>query len=256
MRGLFIKSSAMILAILVNSSYAAPVTDNSTSSSEETTEVIEQEEAPLTALELSLESFLAQIPSEKIQNMTATMYLESAVAREASNFLRSREFLDAKDKLLEASEVQEFVKFLNQSGLNLVRLVRKVGCRTGIPVTIRSEDGEEIDSSEDSSEEEQVVVSSEAATMLAQLVDKVLAELPQEQFFAVFFEKMESDSEFSDFVERLNGDEFEAILLKVQVRWTIKGKALVGLKSHQFAYFVRRTQRPWTSSKRRCWITI
>lgn len=186
-----------------------------------TTEVAEQplDEGLNTALETSLESFLTLVPADKVQNMTAEAYLESAAVREASNFLRTREFRDAKDKLLDAPEVQAFVKFLNQSGLNLVRFVRKVGRLTGVPVTIRSDTGEEMDSSENSTEEEelQAVASSEAATVLTQLVDKVLAEMPQEQFFAVFFEKMESDTELSEFVERLNGDEFEAILLKVQV---------------------------------------
>lgn len=205
----------LLILFCASVAVAVPITESPSSSSEETTEVADEENTVNTPLETSLERFLELIPSDKIKNMTAEAYLESAAVREASNFLRSREFRDAKDKLLEASEVQEFVKFLNQSGLNLIRFVRKVASRTGIPVTITS-DGEEMDSSENSSEE-QAVSSSEAATELTQLVDKVLAEMPQEQFFAVFFEKMESDSELSEFVERLNGDDFEAILLKVQV---------------------------------------
>lgn len=218
----------VLLLLFVSSIYTAPAADSaitsttssssSSSSSEESAEVVsvDQDEGVNTPLETSLESFLSLVASEKIQNMTAEAYLESRAVRDASNFLRSREFIDAKDKLLEAPEVQEFVKFLNQSGLNVVRFVRKVGNRTGIPVTINS-DGEEMNFSESSDEDEEVVASTEATTTLTQLVDKLLAELPQEQFFAVFFEKMESDNEFSDFVERLNGDEFEAILLKVQV---------------------------------------
>lgn len=210
------KGLALVLLLLLSVSAAAPVEDDSTSSgsSEETTEVVDVEIPTVnTVLENSLETFLGLVDANKIQNMTAEAYLESRAVRDASNFLASREFLDAKDKLLEAPEVQEFIKFLNQSGLNVVRFVRKVGNRTGIPVTITSDD--EMDESSD--EDEEVVASTEAATLLTQLVDKLLAELPQEQFFAVFFEKMESDSEFSEFVERLNGDEFEAILLKVQV---------------------------------------
>lgn len=277
MRALLGKSSALLLAILllsVNLISAAPVADNSTSSSEEdsTTEVADQQQQDDgvdSPLEGSLESFLALIPSDKIQNMTAEAYLESAVAREASNFLRTREFRDAKDKLLEAPEVQEFVKFLNQSGLNLIRFVRKVGNRTGIPVTIRDGAGG-AESSENSSSEEEaaVVASSEAATVLTQLVDKLLAELPQEQFFAVFFEKMESDSEMSEFVERLNGDEFEAILLKVQVNSAAQ-RSPHSLSRPQVdrIHFVdislflvlllllgaRRSRRHWTSSRRQCW---
>lgn len=164
-----------------------------------------------TALETSMENFLGLIPAEKIRNMSAVAYLSSDATRESFNFLRSREFLDAKDKLLQAAEVQEFVKFLNQSGLNVVRFVRKVSNLTGIPATIINPE-EASDISESQEEDE-----ANAASVLTQLLDKILAELPQEQFFAVFFEKMESDSEFSEFVERLNGDEFEAILVKVQV---------------------------------------
>lgn len=227
MGGFSTKSSGLLLLVLlIGATVAAPVTESSASASEESTETAnDHQEEDLgvdTPLEASLGSFLELVPAPKIQNMTTKAYLDSSVVREASNFLRSPEFRDAKEKLLEAPEVQEFVKFLNQSGLNLIRFVRKVGRSTGIPVTVR--DGEEPESSEENTEEEDdeeaeqaVLANSEAAAVLTQLVDKLLAELPQEQFFALFFEKMEADSEMSEFVERLNGDEFEAILLKLQV---------------------------------------
>lgn len=222
-------SLLLILLCVTNSIYSAPTAPSnndtsSSSSSEETVEVgvdtttPDQRQSEVedveenTALETSLESFLGLIPVEKIRNMSAVAYLSSDATRESFNFLRSREFLDAKDKLLQASEVQEFVKFLNQSGLNVVRFVRKVSNLTGIPATIINP--EEAEDLSESAEEE----GTNAASVLTQLLDKILAELPQEQFFTIFFEKMESDSEFSEFVERLNGDEFEAILVKVQVK--------------------------------------
>lgn len=209
------KSSTLLLALLfaTSSVLAATIAPGNSSSSEETVEIVDQEEeVEDSALEASLESFLNLVPTENIRNVSAEAYLESEAVRESFNFLRSREFLDAKDRLLEAPEAQEFIKFLNQSGLNVTRFVRKVSNLTGIPATILN--GEEMNLSGSSEE-------GLGATVLTQLVDKVLAELPQEQFFTIFFEKMESDSDFSEFVERLNGDEFEAILLKVQVRWKI-----------------------------------
>lgn len=206
----------LVLTIATNSVWSAPA-GNSSSSEESEEEVpepivleLEEDITEDTVLEASLERFLDLVPSDRIRNITADSYLENEPVREAFNFLRSREFLNAKDKLLASPEAQEFVKFLNQSGLNLSRFVRKVSNRTGIPTP--NLNNEEADFSGSSEEE-----TTESATFVSQLVDKVLAELPQEQFFAVFFEKMESDTEFSEFVERLNGDEFEAILVKIQV---------------------------------------
>lgn len=186
------------------------------SSSEETVEVIDQEiETESTALEMSLEKFLDIVPSETIRELSTESYLKSAGVRNCFNFLRSLEFRDAKDKLLQAPEVQEFVKYLNQSGVNVVRFVRKVSSRTGIPaILVSGNSSQEMDLSESEEEVDGPIATADVTLF----VDKVLTELPQELFFSIFFEKMESDNEFSEFVERLNGDEFEAILVKIQVK--------------------------------------
>lgn len=257
MNGLLGKASAILLLLsIVTSSVCSAPAGNSSSSEESEEEVpepivleLEEDITEDTVLEASLERFLDLVPSDRIRNVTAEAYLASEAVREAFNFLRSREFLNAKDKLLESPEAQEFVKFLNQSGLNVARFVRKVSNRTGIPVP--NLNNEEADFSGSSEEE-----GAEAATVVSQLVDKVLTELPQEQFFAVFFEKMESDTEFSEFVERLNGDEFEAILIKIQVKMCdCAGVWSETLIVHCLVYRCRNLRR-WTSSRSRCWTTI
>lgn len=196
---------------------ASATTVTTASTTTTTTSSSSSEECDDTELEEDLNSFLDLLPADKIRNITWKAYLESASIRETFNFIGSAEFVDAKNRLVETPEVGQFLTYLNQSGVDLIKFVRKVGVRTGIPPSSshrRLHEPVSLSSEEEDDDNESTEGSSAA---VSKLLDRILAELPQEQIFTVFFEKLESSAEFSGFVERISSDEFETILTNIQV---------------------------------------
>lgn len=84
-------------------------------------------------LQQDIDDFLDLIPKVEIQNLTRRYYFGDNEVRFAYEYCQSEEFLALREKILNLVEVKDFLKYLNESGLNLVELVNKLATIVGPP---------------------------------------------------------------------------------------------------------------------------
>ncbi|XP_055690490.1 uncharacterized protein LOC129793967 isoform X2 [Lutzomyia longipalpis] len=166
----------------------------------------ETKQASKLDLKQDIDDFLDLIPKEEIQNLTRKYYFGDSEVRFAYEYCQSDEFLALREKILNLPEVRDFLKYLNDSGLNLVELVNKLAGIVGPP-------REPLDTSEEASLEEST--NPESATHqggVSGFVDAIVGLLPQDQILSLFFLKLETSSAFSNLIERIGSSEFERVL--------------------------------------------
>ncbi|XP_059615415.1 uncharacterized protein LOC132260981 [Phlebotomus argentipes] len=155
-------------------------------------------------LRQDIDDFLDLIPKEEVKNLTRRYYFGDQEVRFAYEYCQSEEFLALREKILNLPEVTDFLKYLNESELNLVELVNKLARIVGPPQ-------DALDTEEVSLEDRSL----ESATHLGGVsgfVDAIVALLPQDQILSLFFLKLETSSAFSNLIERIGSSEFERVL--------------------------------------------
>ncbi|XP_075168304.1 uncharacterized protein LOC142240491 [Haematobia irritans] len=243
--------------------------------------------APVTPLDLS--DFLALIPLAKVKAIVAHYYRNDPEVQRAQSFMASQDFIKLKHHIITIPEMSAFLRYLNSSGLDLVRFVTALtnmtttsvenattettgkgeiplntadGSRsaletndieyglkqnevattaitlvdaiTSFPSNIEIRTHEPSSSSSPVEVEESAFVpttttaaihaamDTETTTIKEQLnglhglVDSILDILPQDQILATFFDKLESNEQFSKLVDTIGSPEFSKILNNMQ----------------------------------------
>ncbi|XP_034477064.1 uncharacterized protein LOC117783659 [Drosophila innubila] len=191
------------------------------SASEELEEVTVPIPAISVATPIDMSPFIALIPTRQVQQIVSNYYRNDAEVQRAYGFLNSAYFAQKKQQLIQLPEVLAFTRYLNASGLDVLKLVTNVMQTIGPPSTdlpLTEEDN----SSSACNELTLPVDNLEANTTTEQvkglqgLVDSVLDALPQDQILATFFDKIEADQQFSKLIDSIGTPKFSKILSNLQ----------------------------------------
>ncbi|KAM7342763.1 uncharacterized protein ACRADG_010048 [Cochliomyia hominivorax] len=227
---------------------------------------INEEVTPLNVTPLDLSDFLSLIPATKVKTIVNHYYHNDPEVQRAHAFMSSRDFLMLKQHIVAVPEMSAFLRYLNNSGLDLVKFVTALTNLTSyeaadstIKTTETTTDFSEITTiiaetndieyAQKQSDKETPTISNikipiatnSAATTTTEatspastiesietttakeqlnglhgLVDSVLDVLPQDQILATFFDKLESNEQFSKLVDSIGSPEFAKILNNMQ----------------------------------------
>ncbi|KAI8128916.1 hypothetical protein FF38_00291 [Lucilia cuprina] len=84
---------------------------------------INEEVTPLTVTPLDLSDFLSLIPATKVKTIVNHYYHNDPEVQRAHAFMSSRDFLMLKHHIIAVPEMSAFLRYLNNSGLDLVKFV-------------------------------------------------------------------------------------------------------------------------------------
>ncbi|XP_064543584.1 protein G12 [Drosophila montana] len=181
----------------------------------------ELDEVPPTVAEvvppIDMSAFVALIPARQVQAIVANYYRHDKEVQRAYAFLSSEFFAEMKQQILQLPEVLAFTRYLNASGLDVLKLTQTVvqaTKATTLPAL------EPTDSTTVSAVEALGGVNGEPSSKelngLHGLVDSVLDVLPQDQILATFFDKTETDQQFSRLIDSIGTPKFSKILSNLQ----------------------------------------
>ncbi|XP_002050846.2 uncharacterized protein [Drosophila virilis] len=181
----------------------------------------ELDEAPPTVAEvvppIDMSAFVALIPARQVQAIADNYYRHDKEVQRAYAFLSSEFFAEMKQQILQLPEVLAFTRYLNASGLDVLKLTQTVVQATKATTTLALEP---TDSTTVSAVEALGGVNGEPSLKelngLHGLVDSVLDVLPQDQILATFFDKIETDQQFSRLIDSIGTPKFSKILSNLQ----------------------------------------
>uniref|UniRef100_A0A1B0AB34 Protein G12 n=1 Tax=Glossina pallidipes TaxID=7398 RepID=A0A1B0AB34_GLOPL len=212
---------------------------------------------------LDLSDFLALIPAQRVQNIIRHYYHNDPEVKRAYSFMSSSEFARLKEHIIAVPEMSAFLRYLNNSGLDLVKFVNAIANLTNkiddaSPPSYRNDNNElmathdvvtrktdvgleqklssltalqvnETNGAITATETSLAFVDSsttgEALTTttieehfsgLHGLFDSILEALPQDQILATFFDKLETNEEFSKLFDDIGSPAFAKILENMQ----------------------------------------
>ncbi|KAH8299611.1 hypothetical protein KR044_003506 [Drosophila immigrans] len=182
--------------------------ETSASASEEE----EQEQETTAAVApIDMSAFVALIPTQQVHAIVSDFYRNDAEVQRAYGFLHSNYFAEKKQLLIQLPEVLAFTRYLNASGLDVLKLTKNVLQAIGppTPLSVAVPVPAPVEDISSSATREQV-------KGLQGLVDRVLEVLPQDQILATFFDKIEADQQFSKLIESIGTPKFSKILSNLQ----------------------------------------
>ncbi|KAI9583562.1 hypothetical protein GQX74_005310 [Glossina fuscipes] len=210
---------------------------------------------------LDLSDFLALIPAQRVQNIIRYYYHNDPEVKRAYSFMSSSEFARLKEHIIAVPEMSAFLRYLNNSGLDLVKFVNAIANLTNkiddaSPPSYRNHNNELITNHDvvtDVVEFEQklsslmtlkvnetngTITATETSLIFADssttgdalttttieehfnglhgLFDSILEALPQDQILATFFDKLETNEEFSKLFDDIGSPAFAKILENMQ----------------------------------------
>ncbi|XP_034108716.1 uncharacterized protein LOC117570917 [Drosophila albomicans] len=205
------------------------------SASEEELEEEETTTATSNVSPIDMSAFVALIPTQQVHAIVSDYHRNDAEVQRAYRILSSRYFAEKKQLLIQLPEVQAFTRYLNASGLDVLKLVKDVlraigPSSTEVPTPqpetateSASAPAEDISSSAcndvafpPDNLEPQTNSTREQVKGLQGLVDSVLEALPQDQILATFFDKIEADQQFSKLIDSIGTPKFSKILSNLQ----------------------------------------
>ncbi|KAL5285643.1 hypothetical protein ACFFRR_007373 [Megaselia abdita] len=158
---------------------------------------------------IDFSDFIGLIPKEQVQGIISNYLRNDEEVRHAYSYLQSNEFSAKKAEILQLPEIVSFLKFFNQSGFEVLKLLNAV-------FTISS--GIDVDSTTTVSltDSPSTTITSDTMKGLTGLVDSVLDVLPQDQILSLFFDKLETSEEFSYLVKNVGSERFSKILQRMR----------------------------------------
>lgn len=185
--------------------------------------------------QIDFSDFIELIPKDEVQGIVSNYLQNDEEVRHAYSYLQSIEFSNTKQQILRLPEMEQFLKFANQSGFDVlsfldaifaitaeptviseyIRLTRQqlipyfpLICIASSTITPRNDDGTSMKG-------------------LTGLVDSILDVLPQDQILSLFFDKLENNEEFSYLVKNVGSEKFSKILQRMGVsEFLVEGKFL------------------------------
>lgn len=89
---------------------------------------------PVTPIDMSV--FVELIPTRQVQAIVSDFYRHDAEVQRAYGFLNSANFAEKKQQLIQLPEVLAFTRYLNASGLDVLKLVKSVMQAVDLPITV------------------------------------------------------------------------------------------------------------------------
>lgn len=160
--------------------------------------------------QIDMSDFLNLMPQEA-SGIVAKYYKDDKEVRRGIDYLRSEEFDELRDRIIANPEMNSFLNYLNNSGLDVVKLAYALVNVTGNPL-----DYEDVMEEEQDKNANLTMMPAESLNGIHGLVDSILDILPQDQILSLFFDKLETSEEFSKLVENIGSQEFEKILHKLE----------------------------------------
>ncbi|KAH8319600.1 hypothetical protein KR074_001865 [Drosophila pseudoananassae] len=183
---------------------------------------------------IDLSAFVALIPVQEVQSIAAHYYHHDAEVQRAYAFLSSSYFSDIKRQILQLPEVVAFMRYLNATGFDVLKVVESVAdaAKPGVLDLAASNESTTSKANEDGS-----TTTREPLNGLHGLVDSILDILPQDQLLATFFDKTESDKQFAAFVDSIGNPKFAKILIGLQTSLPLRNLLFV---LHNNSIYVER----------------
>ncbi|KAH8401689.1 hypothetical protein KR009_007392 [Drosophila setifemur] len=158
---------------------------------------------------IDLSDFVALIPVQEVQSIAAHYYHHDAEVQRAYAFLSSSYFADIKRQILQLPEVLAFMRYLNATGFDVLKIMQSLA-EAAKPSVLDLAAANEATTTV--ANEEGSTTTREPLNGLHGLVDSILDILPQDQLLATFFDKTESDKQFATFVDSIGNPKFAKIL--------------------------------------------
>ncbi|EDV37735.2 uncharacterized protein Dana_GF13599 [Drosophila ananassae] len=184
---------------------------------------------------IDLSAFVALIPVQEVQSIAAHYYHHDAEVQRAYAFLSSSYFSDIKRQILQLPEVVAFMRYLNATGFDVLKVVQSLAdaAQPGVLDLAASNEATTSKANEDGSS----TTTREPLNGLHGLVDSILDILPQDQLLATFFDKTESDKQFAAFVDSIGNPKFAKILIGLQTSLPLRNLLFV---LHNNSIYVER----------------
>ncbi|XP_055704409.1 uncharacterized protein LOC129802528 [Phlebotomus papatasi] len=148
--------------------------------------------------------FVNLLPVDKVLEVAEYHYENNKGLNKTLNYLRTNKFAKHWDNLFSLTEVDKFVDYVNQTGLNVFGLLNDFAAY--FELTPVGEDFED-------DVEERV----EFTWGFNALLNDVVELFPKEDLKALFDQKVANGGEFAEFVANYSTDEFKKLLKKLEL---------------------------------------
>ncbi|XP_055323199.1 protein G12 [Sitodiplosis mosellana] len=167
--------------------------------------------------------FIELVPKAEIKAKIEEYYRNDMDVQHVFEWMHGKEFLELRKNILELADVKETLQYLNKNGLNVKSLIRKLDHRLGVS---------KIRSAQLAYSTQTQFGTNTTIGGLNGLVEDVLALLPQDEIFMLFFEKLDSSPKFATFVQSIGDPSFHR---KYTTLWKSKDlhSASAQLKKHK-----------------------
>ncbi|XP_031633159.1 protein G12 isoform X1 [Contarinia nasturtii] len=167
--------------------------------------------------------FIELVPKAEIKAKIEEYYRNDMDVQHIFEYMHGKEFIELRKNILELPDVKETLQYLNKNGLNAKSLIRKLDHRLGVS---------KIRSSQLAFNPQTQFGTNTTIGGLNGLVEDVLALLPQDEIFMLFFEKLDSSPKFATFVQSIGDPSFHR---KYTTLWKSKDlhSASAQLKKHK-----------------------
>ncbi|KAH8269445.1 hypothetical protein KR018_003072 [Drosophila ironensis] len=163
---------------------------------------------------IDLSAFVALIPVQQVQAIASHYYHHDAEVQRAYAFLSSSYFKDIKRQILQLPEVVAFMRYLNATGFDVIKVVQSLA-EAAKPAALDLA-AAATETTTAKADEDGSTTTREPLNGLHGLVDSILDILPQDQLLATFFDKTESDKQFATFVDSIGNPRFAKIVSSLQ----------------------------------------
>lgn len=86
--------------------------------------------------QIDFSDFIGLIPKDQVQGIVSNYLKNDEEVRHAYSYLQSKEFINTKQQILKLPEMAEFLRFVNQSGFDVLAFLDSVFAITSEPDTI------------------------------------------------------------------------------------------------------------------------
>lgn len=182
------------------------------------------------SLQNDFREFMEIIPVESIHNLTEFFYENDAAMRASYCYLRDDAFPKILENLARLSLVTKFRSFLNDSGVNIADLGKRIE-----KIVLTKEEAETLVGNCSGLIDSVVAGGANLISpcFFPQLVNEeqsddmggmnaffseALSLIPQDEVLTLFFAKMEQSNAFSSFLEKLNASDYENLTESLKVK--------------------------------------
>ncbi|XP_055379785.1 uncharacterized protein LOC129610957 isoform X2 [Condylostylus longicornis] len=185
--------------------------------------------------QIDFSDFIALIPADDVRDIFRLYYRKDKEVQRAYAYLNSKDFLELKNKILAITEVNILIKYLRKFGFDIINFLQTITKLVGDPAQPKLRQNQYtnynitsvLQSTDVNNHVESASIKSieydenqNSTTIIEHglhgLIDSILDILPQDQIISLFFEKLETNYEFSNLVNNIGNDEFSRILKKVE----------------------------------------